>query len=96
MATSRPSFVSRARYTSPMPPAPISAWIAYTPTRRPVSIDPGCATIAAAPAIAGVESNPPLDGSASSDSTSRRRSVSPAHAASRNASRRARSFSRAA
>src|SRR2546426_10630719 len=35
MATSRQSFVSRARYTSPMPPAPRGAAISYVPRRVP-------------------------------------------------------------
>src|SRR6185436_17388208 len=35
MATSRPSRVSRARYTSPMPPAPRGATISYGPSRVP-------------------------------------------------------------
>ena len=35
IATSRPSFVSVARYTSPMPPAPTGARISYDPRRRP-------------------------------------------------------------
>src|SRR5882762_210781 len=34
-ATSRPSFVSRARYTSPIPPAPRAERISYAPTRVP-------------------------------------------------------------
>src|SRR5687768_1743981 len=34
-ATSRSSLVSRARYTSPMPPAPILAAISYGPKRAP-------------------------------------------------------------
>ena len=34
-ATSRPSRVSRARYTSPMPPTPIWAWTSYGPRRVP-------------------------------------------------------------
>src|SRR5947207_15519537 len=34
-ATSRPSFVSRARYTSPMPPAPMAERISYGPRRVP-------------------------------------------------------------
>src|SRR5215471_18690160 len=34
-ATSRFSFVSRARYTSPMPPAPIGARISYGPRLVP-------------------------------------------------------------
>src|SRR5258705_10087846 len=34
-ATSRPRRVSRARYTSPMPPAPRSARISYGPRRVP-------------------------------------------------------------
>ena len=37
IATSRSSRVSRARYTSPMPPAPSSAPTSKTPTRCPVS-----------------------------------------------------------
>src|SRR5689334_21866426 len=36
-ATSRPSRVSRARYTSPMPPAPIGATISYGPSFVPVA-----------------------------------------------------------
>ena len=35
MATVRSSRVSRARYTSPMPPAPIAAWISYGPSIVP-------------------------------------------------------------
>ena len=35
MATSRPSFVSRARNTSPMPPSPICASTSYAPRRVP-------------------------------------------------------------
>jgi hypothetical protein len=35
MATSRPSLVSRARYTSPMPPAPSGARISYGPSLVP-------------------------------------------------------------
>src|SRR6516164_8548816 len=35
MATSRPSLVSRARYTSPIPPAPIGATISYGPSLSP-------------------------------------------------------------
>src|SRR5678815_1285234 len=35
IATSRPSFVSRARYTSPMPPAPSGAPSSYWPNRVP-------------------------------------------------------------
>src|SRR5271163_5082289 len=31
IATARSSFTSRARYTSPMPPAPSGAWISYGP-----------------------------------------------------------------
>src|SRR5687767_10833220 len=38
-ATSRASFVSRPRYTSPMPPSPTLATISYTPTRAPDSRD---------------------------------------------------------
>src|SRR5215831_3953142 len=34
-ATSRLSFVSRARYTSPMPPAPMADRISYAPRRVP-------------------------------------------------------------
>src|SRR5580704_5147723 len=34
-ATSRPKRVSRARYTSPMPPAPTSDWISYGPILVP-------------------------------------------------------------
>ena len=34
-ATSRPSLVSVARYTSPMPPAPIGATTSYAPRRLP-------------------------------------------------------------
>src|ERR1700675_2956784 len=34
-ATSRFSFVSRARYTSPMPPAPRAERISYEPRRAP-------------------------------------------------------------
>src|SRR5262245_12922307 len=35
IATSRPSAASRARYTSPMPPAPSGATISYTPSFVP-------------------------------------------------------------
>src|ERR1043166_441377 len=35
MATTRSSRVSRARYTSPMPPAPIGPTISYGPRRVP-------------------------------------------------------------
>src|SRR5438270_8580354 len=35
IATSRLSFVSRARHTSPIPPAPIGATISYGPRRVP-------------------------------------------------------------
>ena len=35
MATSRPSLLSRARYTSPIPPAPICARTSYEPRRVP-------------------------------------------------------------
>src|SRR5215510_8819278 len=35
MATSRPSFVSRARHTCPMPPSPRTDTISYDPTREP-------------------------------------------------------------
>ncbi len=35
MATSRPSFESRARYTSPIPPAPRGDRISYGPRRVP-------------------------------------------------------------
>src|SRR5208337_3063393 len=35
MATFRPSRVSRARYTSPMPPAPNGDWISYGPSFVP-------------------------------------------------------------
>jgi hypothetical protein len=34
-ATSRASFVSRARYTSPIPPLPMRARISYAPRRVP-------------------------------------------------------------
>jgi len=34
-ATSLPSFVSVARYTSPMPPAPSGDWISYAPSLEP-------------------------------------------------------------
>src|SRR5579864_692199 len=39
IATSRPSRVSRARYTSPMPPAPMSARISYGPSLVPAGRD---------------------------------------------------------
>ena len=35
MATSRPSALSRARYTSPMPPAPSADRISYDPSLSP-------------------------------------------------------------
>src|SRR6516225_8788492 len=38
-ATSRLSAVSRARYTSPMPPEPIGSTISYDPNRVPGEID---------------------------------------------------------
>jgi hypothetical protein len=37
MATSRPSRVSRARYTSPIPPAPTGETISYGPSRAPAA-----------------------------------------------------------
>src|SRR5438132_12548147 len=37
IATSRPSRVSRARYTSPIPPAPSGPEISYGPSREPGS-----------------------------------------------------------
>ena len=40
-ATSRLSFVSRARYTSPMPPAPRAVRISYGPIRDPKVRDIG-------------------------------------------------------
>src|SRR5437016_7177050 len=39
IATVRSSRVSRARYTSPMPPAPIAATISYGPSRAPLVKD---------------------------------------------------------
>src|SRR5215470_12015752 len=39
IATSRPSVVSRARYTSPMPPEPMGSTTAYEPNRVPEEID---------------------------------------------------------
>jgi len=39
MAMSRLSFVSRARYTSPMPPAPNGDRISYAPRRAPGAKD---------------------------------------------------------
>ncbi len=36
-ATSRPSFESRARYTSPIPPLPIAPVISYAPSFVPVA-----------------------------------------------------------
>src|SRR5688572_30355666 len=49
MATSRFKRVSRARYTSPIPPAPSGATISYEP-----SLDPGeSATLGSLPAVAG-------------------------------------------
>src|SRR5262249_47651346 len=41
MATSRFSFVSRARYTSPIPPLPRRAVISSEPSRVPTSTDMG-------------------------------------------------------
>src|SRR5262249_60795055 len=41
MATSRFSFVSRARYTSPMPPLPRRPVISSEPSRVPTSTDIG-------------------------------------------------------
>src|ERR671924_2367949 len=41
MATSRPSRVSRARYTSPMPPAPTCATTSYGPSLAPMAITSG-------------------------------------------------------
>ena len=38
IATSRPSLVSRARYTSPIPPTPSRPWISYGPRRLPAPI----------------------------------------------------------
>ena len=42
IATSRPSLVSRARYTSPMPPAPSGATTSYEPSELPASIPMDC------------------------------------------------------
>jgi hypothetical protein len=42
MATSRPSFVSRARQTSPIPPAPSGATTSYNPSRVPGDRLMGC------------------------------------------------------
>src|SRR5215510_1297724 len=42
IATSRPSRGSRARYTSPIPPAPMGATISYGPSRVPGPRDMGC------------------------------------------------------
>src|SRR5215468_7027326 len=42
IATSRLSRVSRARYTSPIPPAPRGARISYGPRRVPGPRDMGC------------------------------------------------------
>ena len=39
MATSRFNFVSRARYTSPIPPLPNSAVISYDPSCVPIVTD---------------------------------------------------------
>ena len=36
IATARSSFVSRARWTSPIPPAPIADWISHEPRRAPI------------------------------------------------------------
>jgi hypothetical protein len=44
-ATSRLSLVSRARYTSPMPPAPMATEISYWPKRRPGVNDKGEAQV---------------------------------------------------
>src|SRR5215469_14799448 len=41
IATSRSSLVSRARYTSPIPPAPIGARISYGPNFSPAERDIG-------------------------------------------------------
>ena len=43
MATSRSSRGSRARYTSPMPPAPISESTSYGPSFEPEAASPLCA-----------------------------------------------------
>src|SRR5262245_26979936 len=51
IATSRPSLVSRARYTSPMPPEPMSETISYAPMRVPRSM-----------AIASGQQSPGQDG----------------------------------
>src|SRR5437016_5587675 len=47
IASVRCSLVSRARYTSPMPPAPRSDWISYGPNLVPgtSAIDPGDYTL---------------------------------------------------
>src|SRR5262245_34594624 len=42
MATSRPSLVSRARHTCPMPPSPRTDTISYNPRRVPGPRDMGC------------------------------------------------------
>ena len=74
MATSRPSLVSRARYTSPIPPAPRSERILCEPICRPTSDSPcSSARICAASSPTGVTRKPSaVCACASSASTSRR------------------------
>ena len=58
MATSRPSRVSRARYTSPIPPTPNSPCTSKTPMRRPASSTRGGETRSATSAPSGASSTP--------------------------------------
>ena len=51
MATSRPSRASRARNTSPMPPAPIGATISYGPSRAPGGNRHGAIIVARSAAV---------------------------------------------
>ena len=87
IATSRPSFASCARYTSPMPPAPSSACSRYPPSEWPVMVGGRGRRGLRRRRERGCARNPSSDDSASSDSTSRRSASSSRHASARNAAR---------
>src|SRR5579864_4012358 len=96
MATSRPSLLSCARYTSPMPPEPNGDTIRYGPNSRP-SRDWAAASVTVVSSSAGLSRKlPACSACKRSSSTCRCRSVSPLQATSRNAWRASGSRSRAA
>ena len=96
MATSRPSLLSCARQTSPMPPAPSGDTIRYGPNCRPRR-SPEAVRVTVTSRIAGFSRKLPASSCfASSRSTCCRRSVSPPHATSRNAWRASGTRSKAA